>query len=1328
MNRSKRLALVLGLGSLGLLILTSLAGFLVLQTDWFHEKVRQRIVREVERASGGRAEIGSFSFDWRQLRAIIHSFVLHGNEASNEPPLFRAQSVEIGLNIASVLKRDIDISLLRLEQPRVYIAVYADGNTNLPQPKIVVHTKNPIEQVLALQIRRFSIEGGLVEIASKKISLDVRGEYLNSHFFFEPSGPRYTGQLSFRQLDLQSKKLLPVTFDMDSSIVITRDRLEIPHARFAMEHSSVQVNGVVNNPLAPEAEFGFQGDLSLEELSGPLRLPMVHQGAVKLTGKASIAGASGYAVSGHVTGNGLEFRHGDTVVRGVRLASDLELAPGKWKFRRLKVSALGGDFSGAAELMNSRHMRLEGEVKNFPLQGLSRLQGPAAPGWSGFISGLVGLQGDLAGGKLQSLKGRGRLALTGMADQAPVQGSMDVAFDEGAGTVEFGDSYLATPSSRVEFSGTLQQNLRVELESRKLKDFFLVTAFFDAKQLRLPVALEDGAARFSGTIRGKLQSPNLSGHISITNFALEGRRFDRFEADVALDADSASLRNIGLAQDHARLEGDLQVGLREWRPDPEGTLKGSLRARGMAVTKLLAEAGHELPLSGTLSGSLRVAGSLNTPEFSGSLLLVQGAAYGQRLDQVRTEIRYSGNALQIASLQLVTGSARVRAEGTFTRRADNWRHGTLRYRLSGNGISLSEIRTLAGLPRGVEATIETAMAGEVITGASGIRLTELNGRMSLKELRLDEKPAGNLLWIAETKGDVLNLNMKGKIADAEISGFTNCSLQANYPVEGEIQFTHLALSSLRPWWQMEANGDTLPLNGFAEGKVGFSGPALAPADWTAHVAVTTLELSPEQEDLKGKAYTVRNSSPILLEMDQKTLRVERAEFTGEDTNFRASGTVSFKAANAFQLRFQGGVNLSVLHNFEPDLTASGHSTFDATIRGPLSKPELYGRLDFKDASFYLSDVPNGIDKARGVIFFFRDRATIEEITAETGGGRLTFSGFVGYGSTPITYRLRASAEQVRVRYPEGVSTSLNSSLTLTGTSSRSLLSGTVTILRSAVTPRVDFAGLLARSSKPLVTPATQNELLRGMQFDIRIQASPDATFETALTKDIQPEADLRLRGTPYKPVLLGRVSVSQGEINFLGNRYNINRGEISFLNPARLEPAVNLDLETRVRGIDVTLTFTGPLDKLNVTYRSDPPLQVNEIIALLAVGRAPTSDPTLAARQAELDQSWGQIGASTLIGQALAAPVAGRLQRFFGVSRIKIDPQLTGVENNPQAQLTLEQQVSKDVTFTYITNLSTSQQQVVRVEWNVSREWSVLAVREQNGLFGIDFLYRKQFK
>ena len=104
------------------------------------------------------------------------------------------------------------------------------------------------------------------------------------------------------------------------------------------------------------------------------------------------------------------------------------------------------------------------------------------------------------------------------------------------------------------------------------------------------------------------------------------------------------------------------------------------------------------------------------------------------------------------------------------------------------------------------------------------------------------------------------------------------------------------------------------------------------------------------------------------------------------------------------------------------------------------------------------------------------------------------------------------------------------------------------------------------------------------------------------------------------------------------------------------------------------------------------------------------------------------MGASALISQAIANPVAGRLQRFFGVSRIKIDPQLQGITGSPQARLTIEQQVTPDILFTYITDVSSTSTQLIRVEWAVNRNWSAILIREENGYVGLDFAYKKRFK
>ena len=213
-------------------------------------------------------------------------------------------------------------------------------------------------------------------------------------------------------------------------------------------------------------------------------------------------------------------------------------------------------------------------------------------------------------------------------------------------------------------------------------------------------------------------------------------------------------------------------------------------------------------------------------------------------------------------------------------------------------------------------------------------------------------------------------------------------------------------------------------------------------------------------------------------------------------------------------------------------------------------------------------------------------------------------------------------------------------------------------------------------------------------------------------------------------MLLGTVSISQGEVQVFGTKYTINRGDIRFLNPVKIEPTVDMDLETKLRGVTVNVTLAGPPSNLKMNWSSDPPLQQSEIIALLTTGRDPSAgaEPDGSGRfRRRFDQLRGSRHRPGGAGAQLRSSTAG-LQRFFGATRVKIDPTLIGVDNLPQARLTWEQQVSKDVTLTYITNLNRTQEQMIQVQWDLDKSWSAIAVRDPNGLFGIDFQYRKRFK
>ena len=116
----------------GLLAVLALAVVLILPSAWFREKVRERLIAEVERATGGRVEIGAFYWDWRRLHVQVRPFVLHGTEAAGQKPLVRAEAIQVWAHIVSFVKQDSDIRGVEFDGPEINVLVDEQGRTNFP--------------------------------------------------------------------------------------------------------------------------------------------------------------------------------------------------------------------------------------------------------------------------------------------------------------------------------------------------------------------------------------------------------------------------------------------------------------------------------------------------------------------------------------------------------------------------------------------------------------------------------------------------------------------------------------------------------------------------------------------------------------------------------------------------------------------------------------------------------------------------------------------------------------------------------------------------------------------------------------------------------------------------------------------------------------------------------------------------------------------------------------------------------------------------------------------------------------------------------------------
>lgn len=1353
MTRRRRMAVAAGAAGV-VAVAMAVSAVAVLRSEWFQERVRERIVREVERATGGRAELGGFSFDWRALRAEVREFALHGTEGADKPPLFRAKAVTVGLRLVSLARKDVDIAFIGVEEPRIYLIVDSDGKTNLPEPKVRRTGKPVMETILDLAVGRFQVEDGIFEIENQgRTPFRAAGSNLKARLGYDAAGPLYRGEVAMQPLEVGWGGRAPAPVDVTVEADVHAGRIAVTAGRLAMGRSEVAFSGAVEDVARFQAAFDYKARVNVGDFEKAVA------GEARATGIARFDGLSRYEVTGGWTAANVAWKQ--ELVRlagfrgsgkmkltperleaaGIRLSGDVFIARhpeaqrvegriervmlrgGRWEAAGVDLAALGGSFAGRAELRDGHAYEVAGEAAGIEASRLVALYSERQAPWDGRISGPVRVEGSLK--HKTSLRAAAEAAITPSDGGAPVRGKVEAAYSAESGTVDLGRSWIELPATRVEFAGVLGKELAVRAETRNLED---VLPALNVKSL--PVRLE-GPASFQGKVSGPLEDPRIAGRARASGFTAAGRRFDGFEAEVTVSRERVEVREATVSRRSLRARFEGAARLSGFRAGDDLPVYATGSVSGAALEDALALAGVEtFPASGTLEASAKVTGRWGAPLVALEAALVKGAFHGEPFERLTAVVDHRPEATELKSARLEAGRKRVEAAALYRHEGGDLRTGRVRFSAVSNGMPLEEVRRVHETRPDLSGNLQFEAAGELGVEQAAVRLLELKGHAVADGLAVSGRKLGDVRVTAATREGVLSARLVSDFAGSSVRGDGEWRLGGEYPGKARVVFSRLDFVRL---WHTLTPGEGGPVRvaGSVAGEVVVEGPLLRPLETKATASIMQMHIGPAPGTDLGDGpqdLTLRNSGAVIATMTDGVARIERARFVGRSTDLTVGGTVNvLQKKNVLDLKVKGQVDLAMLQDLDRDLETSGVVSTEASVRGAVYDPQINGRMEIKNAAFSLATFPQGVYNANGVVAFNGTRATIQQLTGESGGGKVRVSGFASYEDRSLLFRLFLRAQQVRVRYPEGVSTVANAVLNWTGTRDRSTLAGTVTIVRAGFNPQSDFSSILAQQAEPLRTPTSRAGLLGGTHFDVQIETATDITFESSLAQDIQAEANLRLRGTGANPAMLGRVTISQGRLVFFGTRFNINQGSVSFFNPSRIEPILNVDLETRARGVDVTLTISGPITKLNLTPRSDPPLQFNEIVALLATGRAPTSDPALLARQSTSPQSWQQMGASALLGQAIASPVAGRLQRFFGVTRLKIDPSLTGVDNNPQARLTLEQQVTPDITFTYITNVTNSNPLVVQVEWAVNRTWSVLAVREENGLFGLDFLLKKRF-
>jgi len=1290
--------------------------------------LRRAIIHRLETATGARVEIKQFSMRWWGLRASLGGFVLHGSEPAGSEPLFAAEEVDVDVRMDSVWGKKVSLGEVALRSPRVHLLTGKDGSLNFPSPSRKGAPSAPLgSRLMDLRIQKLEITGGWILYNATRSPLSLQGDGMS----LQMSGgsaeqPLYVGELNWRNLVFSLKRSQPMSAALSIKFSLAPDVFRIEQAVVRVAHSQLDATAELRNFVQPSVNFRYRGWMHLDDLRPLLGKTKPPSGSVDFRGEGSFAGGK-LRLDGNYSAQAVSLPYPEFRASGIYNRATYHADERSLVIPDFHVELYGGAVTAKVSLQFAGLLfRADSQVRGVALASTLRaLDRPAFPvdslHWDALISADTV---ETWSGGFQHFEITGKTSWAPPAQlssgRIPSTGAFALHYGHDQRLLRISSGLITLPTGRVTSSGLLGRDdtsLDLTFETADLStwnDFILAIRDLSPKERRLTPVMA-GSGRWDGRILGPIAKPAFVGHLRAELLHYGPLDADLVDADITYSPAEFSLTRGRLQRGSIDTEVEANLQLSLWTFLPGSRWQADINLVQSSAEDLQRLFGLSYPLRGALTGQFHGRGTRSSPAVTGLFDLAGGEASGLPFNRLRGRMNWTPEQLEIADAEL-----RVLPRDKSGPQGAGLVTGSAAYRFADDNLSLDLVG--AGFP--LESFNRIQLPRLPIGGRMNFRLNSHGpvgkpigeGSFRIVDLRVGEDIIGSFEGKLSSDGNEARLDLSSFMATGSLTGHLHIALSGEYPMSGALSVTGLDLD---PFLVTALHLPPVTGHGIVDGDLGIAAPLAHPQKFAVDASLSRLVLHYANVQLE-------NSGPVRFLYSNDELQISRATLRGAETNLDIAGLVQFSAARNVNLRLDGAWNLSLLAGFFPDLEAQGPAQIHATVEGTLDRPRVNGRMRIEKASARVADFPTGISALEGDLLFDSTRLSFDNVTAMAGGGPLVLAGSVNYAERPLRYEISVRTPKVRVRYPVGMSWLAGVALRLTGTPQAALLSGRITINRLSLTEGLEIAGALT-SAEGISGPLTSSPFLRNLQFDLEAVSAPGTLVEWP-GAEIEADASLRVRGTWEHPILLGHIHFLSGDLTFAGNRYRVTRGDLNFANPFRIDPVLNVEATTSIQQYEVTLNFSGPASKLSLAYRSDPPLPANDIVTLLAMGK--TGEETQ-ARSGGANQG-GAAGASALLSEAISTQLGGRLEKLFGITRLRVDPGLGGLSGssgsqNGAARVTVEQRVARNLTITYITNVTSTQQQIIQVEYNVNRNLSIVALRDQNGTFGLDFKIKKRF-
>ena len=916
-----------------------------------------------------------------------------------------------------------------------------------------------------------------------------------------------------------------------------------------------------------------------------------------------------------------------------------------------------------------------------------------------------------------------------MAAHVPVSASVAYRFDPDR--IDLSDGHFATDATHVTFGGNTawgdESDLRFHVTSRDWQesDQVLAGLLTDFGAKTGPVAF-GGRGEFEGRMTGTFRRPRVEGLFSGEDM----RAWDTIWGDgtARIVVENSYVRvtdgRVRLADSDLRADGLFSLGYP--RRDGGDEIDARIRVANRDLEGLRhAFELDEWPVSGQLTGEFHLNGKYRTPLGYGAMSIANGVAYGEPFQSGTASLRFDGTGVRLDAVSLdkatgtITGAAFVGWDGSYSFNAD------------GRRIPAERVAAFSFPDTQPSGLIDFTAAGSATFDSP-----RYDVRYRVNELYVAQEPVGLVTGTLALRGDEVRGELDVSSERLALTGAGRIALDAKSTAELTFRFhdssfdpyVRLFVPKLSPYTTTVANG------------------AIRVVGELADIDHLLVEATVDRLEVRLFDYAIRNARPIRLALDQHVVQVQDLQLVGDDTQLTVGGSISLHDEK-IAIRASGDANLGILQGFFPEVRGSGRAQLAAAVDGPLYEPVFSGSATLVDGRVRHLSLPNALDGINGAVRFDSRSVQFDDVSATMGGGRIQFGGRVALdGYLPGELNVTVRGDEMHLRYPEGVRSTVDADLAVRGNVKAPTLAGQVTVRSATWNRRVDpNSGFLdfGGGSTIEVAPTASTPPVP-LRFDIEVLVPSTLRVENNLAR-LVASADLQLRGTYDRPLLFGRAQVDRGEVIFEGRRYLVTRGNIDFTNPTRIEPFLDLEALTRVRApgqtYQVTVRAVGTIDRLRPELSSDPPLPAADVLALLFSDSQRTLDPYGAelrqlsnANRNELERDLIRTRATQILASPVSSEVGRIVEQTFGVDSFQLTPSLIDPYNqsssrvNPSARVTIGKRISDRVYLTFSRSLSSSRDdQIVLLEYDESDRLSWILSRNEDATYAIEVRVRHSF-